>query len=129
MILTIRTDKPEAEVGLFTAEGTEIRYYKWQADRQLAKTLHSVINDELHAANASWDDIEGVIVFEGPGSFTGLRIGITVANALAYSLGIPIVGTQKEEWVHEGLQKIGNTNQKIVLPYYGGEAHITKPRK
>ena len=129
MILTIRTDTPEAEVGLHEANGTVIRYYKWQADRQLAKTLHSVIADELSAVKADWSDISGVIVFQGPGSFTGLRIGITVAKALAYALGVSVVGAEGDAWIQTGLKKISTTNEKIVLPHYGGEAHITKPRK
>ncbi|MGH7196785.1 MAG: tRNA (adenosine(37)-N6)-threonylcarbamoyltransferase complex dimerization subunit type 1 TsaB [Candidatus Saccharimonadales bacterium] len=130
MILTVRTDKPEAEIGLFSEEGEQLRYHQWQADRQLAKTLLATIRDELNAADADWEKLTGIVVFEGPGSFTGLRIGITVANTLSYSLNIPIVASQGDRWIQNGLNRLKNEeNDRIALPHYGADAHITQPRK
>lgn len=43
--------------------------------------------------------IEGIIVVSGPGSYTGLRVGIATANALSYSLEIPAVGIDRIEWL------------------------------
>lgn len=40
--------------------------------------------------------LKGIEVETGPGSFTGLRVGVSVANALAYSLGIPVNGKRLE---------------------------------
>ncbi|MFK2827186.1 tRNA (adenosine(37)-N6)-threonylcarbamoyltransferase complex dimerization subunit type 1 TsaB [Bacillus sp. B190/17] len=37
-------------------------------------------------------DLEKIVVAEGPGSYTGVRIGVTIAKTLAWSLGIPLVG-------------------------------------
>ena len=78
--------------------------------------------------------ITGIIVFQGPGSFTGLRIGITVANAVAYAQNAAIVGAQnsagRENWRETGLKKLReNLNDKIVLPEYGAAPHITAPKK
>lgn len=39
-----------------------------------------------------WDILEGIKVEEGPGSFTGLRVGSSVAQALGYALNIPVNG-------------------------------------
>ena len=75
-------------------------------------------------------NVSSLIVFKGPGSFTGLRIGITVANAIAYAQNIPIVGTTGENWRGDGLKKLsGGKNDKIVMPEYGAEPNITKSRK
>lgn len=41
-------------------------------------------------------DIEAIEVNEGPGSFTGVRVGVSIANALAFGLGIPVNGTKIE---------------------------------
>lgn len=41
-------------------------------------------------------DLKGIEVETGPGSFTGLRVGVSVANALGYSLGIPVNGKKLE---------------------------------
>lgn len=130
MILTIRTDKPEAEIGVFTLTGEALSYYTWQAHRELSNTLLSTIQQQLDAKKATFDDITGIVVFKGAGSFTGLRIGTTVANTLAYGLGMPIVGQEGEEWVTLGLSRLHNgDNDQLVLPHYGGEAHITLPKK
>lgn len=131
MILTIRTDKPEAEIGLYDQEGHQLSYYNWLAHRKLADTLLSTIRDQLAAQNAKFEDITGIVIFSGPGSFTGLRIGITVANTLAHSLEIPIVGEAGEEqWLERGLGEFKDgQNHRLVLPEYGAEANITIPKK
>jgi len=44
----------------------------------------------LNELSLSIEELEGVIVNRGPGSYTGIRVGVTVAKTLAYSLNIPI---------------------------------------
>jgi len=44
------------------------------------------------AGKVSPDDLEAIIVARGPGSFNGLRVGISIAKGIAFSLNIPIVG-------------------------------------
>lgn len=107
------------------------RYYdEWQDDRTLAKGLLGYLDTNLRKHNKSWSDIEAIGVFEGPGSFTGLRIGITVMNTIADAQAIPIVGGRGDNWQADVLEKLANNqNHKIVLPFYGSEAHITTPKK
>ena len=103
---------------------------KWQSDRQLAKDLLKHIKNILMNNKFDWNDISGIGVFQGPGSFTGLRIGITVANTLSDSLNIPIVGANGLDWADKVMSRLGNNeNDKIVLPEYGSEAKITTPKK
>lgn len=129
LILTIRTDKPEAEIGLYE-DGTQLAYVIWQADRKLAETLHQRLRTLLEEHSYSFAGVGGVVVFKGPGSFTGLRIGISVANALADGFTIPIVGTMDKNWIPHGLQLLEKgDNQRIVLPEYGSPPHITVPKK
>lgn len=128
-ILTVRTDKPEAEVALFS-DLDKLAAKRWQAHRQLAETLHTEIKKLLVGQKKDWSDIEAIVCYEGPGSFTGLRIGLTVANSLAYSLNIPIVGSTGKEWQQGGIEDLKNgKNLRIVKPNYGAEAHITQPKK
>jgi tRNA threonylcarbamoyladenosine biosynthesis protein TsaB len=130
-ILTVRTDKPEAEVGVYDMDGKQLSYHTWLAHRQLSSTILGVIRDELKKQNATFDDIGSVLVFQGPGSFTGLRIGITVANTLSHGLTVPIVGIIDEhEWLERGLAKLKDGgNDQLVMPEYGSEAHITQQKK
>ena len=130
MILTIRTDKPEAEIGLYTSEGSSIAQKTWLAHRELADTLLSEIHTLLEGQRKNYSDLTGLVVFQGPGSFTGLRIGLTVANAFAYAREIPIVGATGDDWIAAGIRALeGGENREVVLPEYGAEANITKPRK
>lgn len=82
--------------------------------------------------------LKGIIVNEGPGEFSALRIGISTANALAFALNIPIVGicvkdkierTEKEklEWLwQQGKLKLQKTKTPvIILPYYDREPNTT----
>ena len=129
LILTIRTDKPEAELGLYE-DGQQLHYETWLAHRQLAETIHGTIDRILKGKQRTLHDLTGIVVFKGPGSFTGLRIGITVANALAYSLGMPIVATENPAWLETGLDRLQKgENDTIALPEYGALPHITQQKK
>lgn len=57
-----------------------------------AQKLLSVIREVLSKKGAEIHDIKEIEVNTGPGSFTGLRVGISVANALGWALGIPVNG-------------------------------------
>lgn len=103
---------------------------EWQADRTLAKDLLAYLQTNLSRHGKVFGDISGVVVFEGPGSFTGLRIGITVLNTLADAEHIPIVGVRGEDWQVVGQSRLqAGENDRIIMPFYGSEAHITTPRK
>lgn len=129
IILTIRTDKPEAEIGLYE-DNQRLAYEKWQAHRTLAETIHQKIQEMLNKSSKSWQDIEGLACFEGPGSFTGLRIGLSVANALAYGQGIPVVARGGDDWLERCIKDIlAGKDDKIAKPHYGAPVKTTKPRK
>jgi tRNA threonylcarbamoyladenosine biosynthesis protein TsaB len=132
--LVLRTDNPEAEIGIFKLENTkhvkQLSYKKWQAHRHLSETLLPNIKSMLDDCALTFKDVDGIICFEGPGSFTGLRIGLSTANALAYGLNIPIVGSSSEDWIEHGINKIKNAQSGImVMPHYGAPVHITTPKK
>lgn len=129
MILALRTDKPEAELHLLDQSGAEIATYSWEAHRTLAATLVSNIGEFLEENKTSTKELTGLVVFTGAGSFTGLRIGTTVANALAYSNEVPIVAGEGEDWLADGLKKLPDAKlEKYVIPTYDREPNITKPR-
>lgn len=129
IILTLRTDKPEAEIGLYDGD-TQLAYETWQAHRELAETIHQKIEALLKARHKTLQEVQGIACYQGPGSFTGLRIGLTVANTLSYSLGIPVVAAQDPEWLEAGIARLQNSdNDTVAMPFYGADAHITPPRK
>lgn len=127
MYLAIRSDKPEAELYVLSSDGHILKQKIWDADRTLARDLPGEI-DEL--MNNNYDQLKGVMAYKGPGSFTGLRIGITVANAIAYSKSVAAVGVAGDDWLVRGVAKLNEgVDDKIILPEYGAMPHITPPRK
>lgn len=61
-----------------------------------SQALLPLIKMLLQSENLDFQDLEGIEVETGPGSFTGLRVGVSVANALGFSLGIPVNGKKVE---------------------------------
>lgn len=129
MILIIRTDNPEADLRLIDA-GNEVARVTWHAHRRLAETIHQKIDELLGSVHKTTEDLNAIICYKGPGSFTGLRIGISVGNSLAYSLDIPIVGSSGDNWIADGHKQLSSSSkQRIITPEYGREAHITQQKK
>ncbi len=58
-----------------------------------AERLHIYIAEVLEQAKVSKTDIDAVAVSEGPGSYTGLRIGVSAAKGLCFALNIPLIAT------------------------------------
>lgn len=111
---------------LTVLDGENRREFEWDAGRTLARGLLKFIEEKV----GDMHHINGIGVMKGPGSFTGLRIGLTVANTLADSLAIPIVGASGDAWLEAARTRLeAGENDRIVMPEYGGEAHITRPRK
>ena len=56
-----------------------------------AEKLHIFIEEVMQEASLKMEDLEAVAVSKGPGSYTGLRIGVSAAKGLCYALGIPLI--------------------------------------
>ncbi len=119
LVLALKTDQTDCELGLYE-NGEQTAETKWPAGRQLAETIHQKIQELLTENGKQLTDLQGIACFNGPGSFTGLRIGLTVANALADSYSIPIVSAGGKNWKSDALNKLSNNqNEGIALPEYG----------
>ena len=130
MYLALKTDSANSEYYLLNNDGVIAGTLNWVSGRELADGIIGKLEELLVKNSTNWDSIKGVIVFRGPGSFTGLRIGITVANSIAYAQKIPIVGEIGESWIEAGRMRLNEgLNDKQVIPEYGSEPNITKPVK
>ena len=128
MILLV--DSSEMMVRLALIDNDRRYDYEWEAGRQFAHEFLGYLRDRLAEQGWTIADISGIGVFRGPGSYTGLRIGMSVLNTLADSLAVPIVGATGDNWAGECEQRLhGGENDRVVLPEYGGDAHVTQPRK
>lgn len=73
-------------------DGVVLDSFYTKLNNDLSKITLSVIDDMLNRLSISKKNIERIVCVNGPGSFTGLRIGVTIAKIWAYSLNIDIVG-------------------------------------
>lgn len=129
-ILGIDTSDKICKVKLFKEDEDKIFEKEWLADRGLSKGLLRFLEDFLKENHLSFWDVKGLVIFKGPGSYTGLRIGITVFNTYSDTTKIPIVGETGEDWFLKGVKRLErDENDKVVMPKYLAPAHITKQRK
>ena len=90
------------------------------------------INKLFLKANINIKNINGIIVVNGPGSFTSIRIGLSVANTIAWLLDIPVTGVKltqgkdNQELINKGIKLLLKTKKsQIIKPFYGKEPNIT----
>lgn len=128
MLILLDTSTPTCRLTL--VESGLTYNSEWEAGRELAKGLLGYIKQQLEIYYKTWDDISAIGVFQGPGSFTGLRIGMSVLNTIVRDKKIPIVAETGDDWQAKAIQRLdAGENDTIVLPFYVVEANITKPRK
>ncbi|KKQ40941.1 MAG: peptidase M22 glycoprotease [Candidatus Magasanikbacteria bacterium GW2011_GWA2_37_8] len=88
------------------------------------KGLLELLTVILEKNNISIKDLSGLAVLIGRGRFTATRIAVTVANTIAYSLQIPIIGVSDFNW-NDLSNQIKNTPVgQLVSATYSGEANI-----
>ncbi|MFA6422134.1 MAG: tRNA (adenosine(37)-N6)-threonylcarbamoyltransferase complex dimerization subunit type 1 TsaB [Candidatus Buchananbacteria bacterium] len=102
-----------------------------KGERRQSEKLLLTIEKILKENGASLGKIKGIGVVSGPGGFTSVRIGVVVANSLAYALGKEVYSLQLSEFKDNNdlVQKILNgfinkKSKKIALPYYDREPNI-----
>ncbi len=86
--LFLDTHGSEIIVSLF--DGDRLFQKRQESEYSHAKFLCPMIDSLLKENNLTVKNINEIVVINGPGSFTGLRIGLSVAKVMAYSLNIPI---------------------------------------
>lgn len=129
MILTLHTTGMQSTISLIQPDGTTVTTKTWDSGRDLSDQLLGEIKTLVEDQGSQLSALTGIIIYSGPGSFTSLRIGHTVANALADGLDIPVVGAMGDNWIKDALSELKVSSAKEpALPHYGGEANINKPK-
>jgi len=90
-ILNIETSTKNCSVSI--AKEGEIVICKELADEGYshAEYLHVFIENSLKEAGIDYNDLSAIAVSQGPGSYTGLRIGVSAAKGLCYAMSIPLI--------------------------------------
>lgn len=104
-MLTLAIDTSTDNLGLALMESGQLRgEYNLSLKRQHSEKLLPLIKEILELLGIEAKDLEGVAVATGPGSFTGLRIGITTAKMLGRILAVPVKGIPTLEIMAAGIE-------------------------
>jgi len=78
-----------------------------------AEKLHVFIEEVLQEANLTLKDLDAVAVSKGPGSYTGLRIGVSAAKGLCFGLDIPLISISTlEAMAHQ----VNASSDEVIIP-------------
>jgi tRNA threonylcarbamoyl adenosine modification protein YeaZ len=125
MLLAINTSTKECNLAILN-NNRLIHEIAWISNADESERIFPNIQKLLNSCNCSFKQINKVLVINGPGSFTRLRIGVTIANALAFSLKIPIYSLNVFELLKLKFRKV---NIRQLLINAGGENVFTCPNE
>lgn len=126
-LLAIDTSSDRAGVALF--DGKDLHMQQWPSVRAQTTQVLPVIRQLITAANLTVADLAAVAVATGPGTFTGLRVGMSLAKGFALGRGLPLIGIPTLEataspWTRAGLSVIAILpagRGRIVWQRFGSE--------
>jgi tRNA threonylcarbamoyladenosine biosynthesis protein TsaB len=78
-----------------------------------AESLHPFIEEVLNEAGVSIEKLDAICVGKGPGSYTGLRIGVSAAKGIAYAKNIPLIGMNSLQNIVAGAINRNNDNECV----------------
>ena len=91
MILCIETASTNCSVALSTPEGAIVLKEDNSQSYSHGERLHPYIQDVLAQAGVGFEELQAIAVSKGPGSYTGLRIGVSAAKGLCFAQGLPLI--------------------------------------
>ena len=111
-ILNIETSTTNCSVSLSKDGETLLLKEDYNSNYSHAERLHLFIEEVINEANISKDDLCAVAISKGPGSYTGLRIGVSTAKGLCYALDIPLISVS----TLEALANQVKVDDGIIIP-------------
>lgn len=102
MILCIETATTICSAAIITSGG-EVTVRESSEDKSHASRLTVFIQELFEEKGIRATDLDGVAVSMGPGSYTGLRIGVSVAKGIAYGAGIPLIAVNTLQSMFHGV--------------------------
>lgn len=89
LTVAINSSTPQTAVALISDEKSGAKQLlsekSWPSNRNEAEKIVPAIFALLKKSRAQWSDVKKVFVINGPGPFTGMRVGVTIANAIAWA--------------------------------------------
>lgn len=86
-------------------------FYHEYVEKDIASKVLPIIKDGIKQSNITLNDLNKIFIVNGPGSFTGIRVGVTVAKTIAWALNKTIIPISSLE-----LMATTNTEKKYIVP-------------
>lgn len=120
MIICLETSTPICSVALCSSSGI-VALKESAEDKSHASRLTVFIQELLSGAGMRAKDLDAVAISKGPGSYTGLRIGVSTAKGIAYAASIPLIGIETTLSMFHGIsedlkKKYGLENNSLFVP-------------
>jgi len=120
MIICLETSTPVCSVALCDSTGV-VALKESSEDKSHASRLTLFIEELLSGAGLRAGDLEAVAVSKGPGSYTGLRIGVSTAKGIAYAASVPLIGVETTHSMFHGInedlkRKYGLDENTLYVP-------------
>ena len=129
MILCLDTSLADLHIGLFSDDAGMLAEFHQKAspdDRHIHDALLAQQTSVLlKKIDAGAKDISKIVLIIGPGSFTGLRIGLSFAKGLAFGSGAKIIPLKAHSVLLEGYKKAFPVSDATAILYPGYESHKT----
>ena len=106
-ILLIHTALQTAYAGV-AVDGRPVAWRSSPQQKDHAAFLHPAVEAVMKEAGWGMGDLHGVAVAAGPGSYTGLRVGMSAAKGFCYALTLPLVMVDTLEWLAAGVRAEGD---------------------
>ncbi len=120
MLLALDTATRYASVALYDASGV-VSERSWRSEGKHSVEVLPAVADMLAQARLASASLEAVAVTKGPGSFTGLRIGMSIAKGLCLALEIPIIGIPTLDVI---TYAVGDPGSRVVAVLEAGRGRI-----
>ena len=114
LILSIETSTPVCSVAISTEEEL-LAFEKLSLEKSHSRLLTVVVRDLLNHSGVKGNEIDAVAVSKGPGSYTGLRIGVSTAKGLCYAWDKPLIAINTLEAMASQVTQ-WNTAQHWLCP-------------
>lgn len=112
--LVIEASNQSLSIALFKAHQV-ISHVHMEKTLQHSIHLAPAVETVMAQGQCTYQQLSGIVVSNGPGSYTGLRIGVAFAKTLSQTLNIPLIPVSS---LHVLAESVENKANKLIIPFY-----------